>query len=80
MLWIFKSAGKQNIRNEKYQLWQQDNHPIECYDNSITKIKLNYIHENPLRAGIVRSEWDYMYSSGIDYYCNQPGLIKIDYI
>jgi REP element-mobilizing transposase RayT len=80
MLWIFKSAGKQNIRNEKYQLWQQDNHPIECYDNSITKIKLNYIHENPLRAGIVRSEWEYMYSSAIDYYCNQPGLIKIDYI
>ena len=80
MLWIFRSAGKRNIRNEKYQFWQQDNHPIECDKDSITKIKMNYIHENPLRAGIVRAEWEYMYSSAIDYYCNKPGLIKIDFI
>jgi len=29
MIWLFKIAGTQNIRNETYQFWQQDNHPIE---------------------------------------------------
>jgi len=26
LLWLFKSAGSQNTRNETYQFWQQDNH------------------------------------------------------
>jgi putative transposase len=29
MLWMFARAGKRNSNNEKYQFWQQDNHPIE---------------------------------------------------
>ena len=36
-----------------------------------------YLHENPVRAGIVRFEQDYLYSSGIDYYGNGKGLIDI---
>ncbi len=58
MLWIFKSAGAINKRNEKYQFWQQENHPIECFNTEILESKKKYIHENPLRAGIVRNEWE----------------------
>jgi len=29
---------------------------------------MKYLHENPVRAGIVNFEEDYKYSSGIDYY------------
>jgi len=39
-----------------------------------------YLHENPIRAGIVRFEQDYLYSSGIDYYGNGKGLIDIVYL
>ena len=80
MLWIFKSAGEKNKRNENYQFWQQDNHPIECSDNQILESKMKYVHENPVRAGLVRNEWDYIYSSAIDYYTKEKGLIKIDYV
>ena len=33
--------------------------------------KINYIHENPVRAGIVENEEDYLYSSARNY-AGQP--------
>jgi hypothetical protein len=41
---------------------------------------MDYLHENPVRAGIVRMEKDYLYSSGIDYYGDEKGLIEIDFL
>ena len=80
MLWLFKSAGEKNNRNKNYQFWQQDNHPIECTDNDILQTRMIYLHQNPVRAGIVVNEWEYIYSSAKDYYKDEKGLIAIDYI
>ncbi|WP_423147693.1 REP-associated tyrosine transposase [Rubrolithibacter danxiaensis] len=80
MLWIFKKAGERNKRNEEYQFWQQENHPVQCDTNNIIESKLKYLHENPLRAGLVRYEQNYIYSSGIDYYTDEKGLIEIDFV
>lgn len=80
MLWIFKKAGEHNKRNKDYQFWQQDNHPIQCDTNNILESRMIYLHENPVRAGIVRSEQDYVYSSGIDYYTEGKGLVEIDFV
>jgi putative transposase len=44
------------------------------------KSRMRYLHENPLRAGMVQSEWNYVYSSANDYYNNGKGLIEIDFI
>jgi REP element-mobilizing transposase RayT len=80
MLWIFKKAGEFNGRNTNYQFWQQNNHPVECSTKEILSSRMKYLHENPVRAGIVRFEQDYLYSSGIDYYSNGKGLIEIDFV
>jgi len=80
MLWIFKDAGEKNNRNKDYQFWQQDNHPIECNTNEILETRLVYLHQNPVRAGLVRYEQDYVYSSGIDYCAEGKGLIEIDFV
>ena len=80
MLWIFKKAGENNSRNNDFQLWQQDNHPVQCDTNEILDSKIKYLHENPVRAGIVRYEQDYVYSSWIDYYGVQKGLIEVDFV
>ena len=80
MLWVFRKAGERNKRNDVYQFWQQDNHPIECSTPEMLKSRMRYLHENPLRAGMVRSEWNYVYSSANDYYNNGKGLIEIDFI
>ena len=53
MLWMFKRAGQRNSNNKDFQFWQQDNHPIELYEYEAFKQKLKYLHNNPVRAGIV---------------------------
>ena len=77
MLWIFKKAGEDNSRNNDYQFWQQENHPIECSTVEILKSRMNYLHENPVRGGFVWNAEDYRYSSAIDYYTIRKGLIEI---
>jgi hypothetical protein len=67
MLWMFERAGKRNPNNTKYQFWQQDNHPIELATNEMMQQKLDYIHQNPVAAGLVLSEEEYLYSSAKNY-------------
>jgi len=80
MLWIFRSAGSANKRNEKYQFWQQGNHPIECTDREILESRMEYLHQNPVKAGIVYEPGDYVYSSGVDYYAQERGLVKLEMV
>jgi len=56
MLWIFKKSVEENKRNDKYQFWQQENHPIECSNKDILESKIKYLHENPIGARIVKNE------------------------
>ena len=78
ILWIFKKAGENNERNNCYQFWQQDNHPIECTTEEILQTRMNYLHENPVKAGFVWRAEDYRYSSAVDYYTTGKGLVEIN--
>jgi REP element-mobilizing transposase RayT len=40
--------------------------------------KLNYIHKNPVEAGIVKKEEDYKYSSARNYINGDHSLLKVD--
>jgi hypothetical protein len=39
---------------------------------------MNYLHQNPIRAGLVWEPWEYRYSSACDYMNNKKGLVEID--
>ena len=39
------------------------------------KEKVNYMHYNPVEAGLVFKPQDYIYSNAIDY-CDEEGLLK----
>jgi len=75
---MFLYAGRNNNSNEKYQFWQKDYHPIELSNDQLYQQRLNYLHDNPVRAGIVREPQHYLYSSAIDYYEQKQGLLQID--
>jgi REP element-mobilizing transposase RayT len=78
ILFLFAKAGKQNSNNTNYQFWRQDNHPIELdFHSNMFEQRLNYLHNNPVEAGIVENEVDYLYSSARDYQGGK-GLIEID--
>ncbi len=72
----FAFHGQKNSRNEHYQVWTQENHAIILYSNSFIFEKLNYIHKNPVRAGIVENPEEYIYSSARNY-ADMPGLLEI---
>jgi len=78
MLNIFNYAGTNNNRNKDFQFWKQDYHPIELDTNEKIKHRLNYLHENPVKNGLVWEPWHYKYSSALDYYTNEHSLLKIE--
>ncbi len=77
--WIlerFTVAAKNHSRNKKYQFWKYGNHPEEIYSEKFMWSKLDYIHLNPLRAGLVEKASDYLYSSATNYVRGE-GKVKI---
>ena len=77
MVHQFNYFGKINPNNEQKKIWVNDSHPEECYSWDFTKTKLNYIHENPVRAGIVAKPEDYIYSSASNY-IGKGGIIDVE--
>ncbi|MFZ4545004.1 MAG: REP-associated tyrosine transposase [Saprospiraceae bacterium] len=67
MLQIFSAAGKYNSNNKNFQIWQQDNHPIELRTLKFIEQKIYYIHQNPVRAGFVHKAEEYIFSSACVY-------------
>ncbi len=46
--------------------------------NELLEQRLIYVHENPVRAGFVRSAEHWLYSSAVDYYTsNERGLLDL---
>lgn len=77
MLHQFKYYGNRNSKNEDYQIWTNNNHPEECFSKEFTDVKVNYIHQNPVRSGIVAFPEHYIYSSAANY-VGGKGIIDIE--
>ncbi|MEZ0487820.1 REP-associated tyrosine transposase [Fibrella aquatica] len=76
LLWFFQRAGRQNSSNNGYQIWQQGFHPIELSSNEAIDQKVEYIHQNPVKAGFVDEPEHYLYSSASNY-SGSPGLLPV---
>jgi len=72
----FEYAGRNDKKIKNYKFWQDGNDDQPIYLNDYFEQKLNYIHNNPVKAEIVNYAEDYRYSSAIDY-SGGKGLIDI---
>ncbi|WP_317043697.1 transposase [Cellulophaga tyrosinoxydans] len=79
MLERFKKATETHSRNKEYQFWQYGNHAVEIYSIDFMWSKLDYIHMNPVRAGIVEKASYYKYSSASNY-VNGKGVITVELV
>ena len=50
-------------RNHRYSLWQHESNTFQIFSESMFMQKANYIHQNPVRAGLVERAIDYRCSS-----------------
>ena len=77
MLERFQKATESHSRNKNFQFWQYGNHAEEIFTLHFLWDKLNYVHFNPVRAGLVEKAQDYIYSSASNY-VNCKGLLEIE--
>ena len=76
-LWLFEKDGTNNPNNTRFQFWQQHSHPVELATNEMIDQRLDYVHNNPVEAGIVLSPEHYLYSSAINYAGLPEKLIEV---
>ena len=71
-------------RNHRYSLWQHESNTFQVFSESMFMQKANYIHQNPVRAGLVERAIDYRCSSArIWQHCeteDEPMLVDLDQI
>ncbi|MCB0525587.1 MAG: transposase [Saprospiraceae bacterium] len=76
MLERFVYRGNKTEKNQKLQLWKNDNHPMLLYTLPILMQKIRYIHANPVKAGMVVKAEHYLYSSASNYFLN-TGILDV---
>jgi putative transposase len=77
MMYFFRKAGENNSMNKDVQFWQNGYHPIHCWKQELIVQKINYIHQNPVRAELVHQAYEWKYSSASDYVLGH-GLVEIE--
>ncbi|MFD1257207.1 transposase [Mucilaginibacter terrae] len=63
LLYLFKFFAAQQSQNSEYQFWQKTIHPTELITAPVFEQKVDYIHHNPVAAGLVTEATTYKYSS-----------------
>ncbi|WP_316770030.1 REP-associated tyrosine transposase [Pedobacter frigiditerrae] len=70
LLWLL-------VKDEEISFWQDGYHGEEIFTTAFFETKLNYIHLNPVRAGLVEKEEEYLYSSCGDSYGIRKGQLDL---
>lgn len=73
LLHMFKYYAKYKQQNKKYQFWQKTNYPTEILNHKMLIQKIDYIHNNPVTAGLVTRAETWTYSSA-----NPFSIFKVD--
>lgn len=68
LIYLLKHYGKKYKQNKGFAFWQKTKHPIELFSNSVIDQKIEYIHNNPVEAGIVTDPAAYIYSSANPFF------------
>ena len=79
--WIlhqFEFYKKKHKIESNFQVWQEGFHPIQISSQEIFNQKVEYIHHNPVRRGLIENPEDWKYSSAGYYLKNKEGVIDID--
>ena len=63
LLPLLVNYGQSNPLNKHHQFWENYNSPTLLDNNLIIDQKTEYIHMNPVKAGIVAEPYHYVYSS-----------------
>ena len=61
-----------------YRVWQRRFYPFSIYSEKKRLEKLNHMHNNPVKRGLVRSPQEWPWSSFRYYHLNDASLLSMD--
>ena len=81
MKMVFEYHGKYKNK-QTHQVWTHENHAEIIYSQKFIQQKVDYIHKNPVKSGIVVNPEDYLYSSARNYadLDNLLEIVKVDFL
>lgn len=79
MLQEFSKAAEKSEKHTNYKFWKTGNHAIEIYSLNFVWEKINYIHQNPVKAGYVKEDFHWIYSSATNYQ-DMESIIEVEKI
>ncbi len=72
--------ARKTQRTENFKLWKDGSHAMDIVSADTLHQKIDYIHDNPVRNGLVDRPEHYVFSSARDYYADKKGLVEIELI
>lgn len=70
--------GASLYQTGQFRLWMRRFDDVIITSEEQFRIKLNYIHNNPVRAGLVEDAIGWEYSSARSWLLNESGVVPID--
>ena len=68
-----------NAKDRKHQVWERDSLGVPLWTSQVFEQKLEYIHNNPVKAVICRYPEDYKYSSARFYKKNEKDWVFLSH-
>ena len=64
--------------DSQFRVWQRRYYPFGVYSEKKRLEKLNYMHHNPVKQGLVSSPDEWLWSSFRFYYLNDSSVLRMD--
>ncbi len=74
---LFRGAA-QSTRDQKRKFWMKRFDDEVIRNVGMLRTKLQYIHYNPVKAGLVENPEDYKYSSARNYVSDAHSILQVD--
>ena len=77
LLVVLSNAKAVHKKDRAFQVWQEGSHPQMIQNETMIRQKIDYIHQNPVKSGLVDDPVKWEYSSAANYAGNQ-GFLKVE--
>lgn len=77
MGWIEELRRNAAGRTHIFKLWMDRFDDVGIWSERVFRIKMEYIHDNPVRAGLVHQQEDWPYSSARNYLVNDFSFLEV---
>ena len=79
--WLLHQLQHFRLRHKiesRHQVWQEGSHPQAMMSDAIMEQKLEYLHNNPVKRGLVASPEHWRYSSAHEWLPGTLPLLRVD--